>query len=260
MCVCLFSYNTKKLIELPYHAYHLNKKSFESSVYLTDLQWIYDKLNGTGCVHLLNDIDLIGNQQNAAVKLLKQFLINNHVALNYDGQQFYSTLRKYLVDDFVETDPSLRKDNVISKWLEILENIPIPCLLPINLKENGEPTDSEMNKVGYDSLINLGGRGYFVASINTENEEICVWDVKNCIKVRSLKGIPQPTNLCPVGDYGAAVLSRREIKVIDLNEGKFLVINHTMGIELNFTMTNVCIILGHIEGSNESEDAVLWTS
>lgn len=38
-----------------------------------------------------------------------------------------------------------------------------------------------------------------------------------------MKGIPQPTSLCPVGDYGAAVLCRREIKVIDLNKGVFRV-------------------------------------
>lgn len=37
--------------------------------------------------------------------------------------------------------------------------------------------------------------------------------------VRILKGIPQPTALCPVDNHGAAVLCRREIKIIDLNQG-----------------------------------------
>lgn len=41
--------------------------------------------------------------------------------------------------------------------------------------------------------------------------------------MRTLKGIPQPTALCPVGDFGAAVLCRREIRIIDLNKGVFRV-------------------------------------
>lgn len=42
-----------------------------------------------------------------------------------------------------------------------------------------------------------------------------------CCKVRTLKGVPQPTAICPVGDYGVAVLCRREIRIVDLDEGKF---------------------------------------
>lgn len=45
----------------------------------------------------------------------------------------------------------------------------------------------------------------------------------SCTKVRVLKGIPQPTALCPVGGHGAAVLCCREIKIIDLNKGVFRV-------------------------------------
>lgn len=45
--------------------------------------------------------------------------------------------------------------------------------------------------------------------------------------MRVLKGIPQPAALCPVDDYGAAVLCRREIKIIDLNRGTFRVIKAT---------------------------------
>lgn len=45
--------------------------------------------------------------------------------------------------------------------------------------------------------------------------------LQRCEKVRTLRGIGQPASLCPVGEYGAAVLSGREIKVIDLNSGTF---------------------------------------
>lgn len=45
----------------------------------------------------------------------------------------------------------------------------------------------------------------------------------SCRRVRILTGVPQPSSICPVGDYGVAVLCKREIKVIDLDEGMFRV-------------------------------------
>lgn len=50
-----------------------------------------------------------------------------------------------------------------------------------------------------------------------------IFPTHRCRKVRTLCGIPQPASLCPVGEYGAAVLCRREIRVIDLNKGAFRV-------------------------------------
>lgn len=44
-----------------------------------------------------------------------------------------------------------------------------------------------------------------------------------CAKVRTLKGVPQPSSVCPVGEFDLAVLCKREIRVLDLNEGKFKV-------------------------------------
>lgn len=41
--------------------------------------------------------------------------------------------------------------------------------------------------------------------------------------VRTLRGVPQPSSVCTISDYGVAVLCKREIKVLDLNEGKFTV-------------------------------------
>lgn len=44
-----------------------------------------------------------------------------------------------------------------------------------------------------------------------------------CSKVRTLNGVPQPSSVCPVGEFDLAVLCKREIRVIDLNEGRFKV-------------------------------------
>lgn len=59
-------------------------------------------------------------------------------------------------------------------------------------------------------------------------------------QVRVLKGIPQPTAICPVDNHAAAVLCRREIKVIDLNKGELrvnslndVIFNHNFNDSLN---------------------------
>jgi hypothetical protein len=35
--------------------------------------------------------------------------------------------------------------------------------------------------------------------------------------------VPSPSSICPVGEHGVAVLCKREIRIIDLDEGKFKV-------------------------------------
>lgn len=57
-----------------------------------------------------------------------------------------------------------------------------------------------------------------------------------CTKVRTLKGVPQPSSVCPVGDFDLAVLCKREIRVLDLDEGKFKVRDYS-GHE-NISITN----------------------
>lgn len=206
---------------MPYHAYKTDENSYALSPYLTDINWIFNKLNATGCIHILNDIYLNENsylKSNKHLQILEKFLTANIRSLNYDGRQFYSLFPAFL-NKQLKTDSDLRNDKVVTQWLEQLKTIPIPYLEELISAEE----ESDQTAVGYDAIINLGGKGYFVASLSTEREEICVWDASKCTKVRILKGIPQPTALCPVGDYGAAVLCRREIKVIDLNEGVFKV-------------------------------------
>lgn len=251
MYACVSSYNKIKYTELPYHAFKIDQQLYPTTLYLTDLSWIYNKLNATGCVHILNDIyiieqlrknssstatTIITSNTNKHIPLLRKFLELHIRPLNYDARQFYSLFPAY-VQQACELDETLASDEVVQKWLEHFKDIPIPYLETLlttadtiekKRKESGA-NDAEVESVpakaliGYDVITNLGGDGYFVASLSVDREEICVWDVPKCVKVRTLTGIPQPTALCPVGDYGAAVLCRREIKVIDLNEGAFKV-------------------------------------
>lgn len=246
------SYNKKKLIELPYHAFKINPQSYPSSMYLTDLSWIFDKLNATSCEHILNDIYLVDADERsnvAHITLLEKFLTRYLRPLNYDARQFYSLMPAFVKQE-VDANANLVNDsNVVKGWLDHFSNaIPIPYLVTLSGDEQSdEPNEGgDQEKIGYDVLTNLNGKGYFVASLSTAREEICVWDVakyilnfieslmarkiskkKNnlfsCRKTRTMNGIPQPTSLCPVGEFGAAVLCRREIKVLDLNAGAFKV-------------------------------------
>lgn len=75
--------------------------------------------------------------------------------------------------------------------------------------------------------------------------------------MRTLKGVPQPSSICPVGEHGVAVLCKREIRVLDLDEGVFKVC-------MNYNnYANICLLtfnvsLGNTERCNEPKNAILW--
>ncbi|XP_053675438.1 uncharacterized protein LOC128725698 [Anopheles nili] len=227
------SFNYRKFVELPYHAYKLDapaaESSFSNSPYLTDLAWLQDKLIASGCVHILNDICLVDGATIAGthVALLKSFVEAHFKALNYDGHQLFSLLRTVLVAERQRVDSPYAGNAVVSQWLDTIDHSTVPYLEKVVLDDAAgevmEPTDSKPANVGFDLIMNLSIDGYFVISLSTDREEICVWDVAKCRKVRTLTGVPQPSAICPVGEHGVAVLCRREIRIIDLNEGKFRV-------------------------------------
>lgn len=182
--------NLDKFIELPYHDYILNPSpSFAESSYLTDLNWIQNKLMATKCVQcVLNDIHLIDGQNSVfttdfkSLDAIKQFLETNIRPINYDANQFYP-LFKHLIRSKVAEDPALLKNAIYQKWLNAFESIPISYLDIIDLKiSNTTDAGTEENAaVGYDVITNLGGDGYFVASLSSKRAEICVWDVQRLV-------------------------------------------------------------------------------
>ncbi|XP_062545784.1 uncharacterized protein LOC134212179 [Armigeres subalbatus] len=233
------SFNIRKFIELPYHKYKLEASaaSFASSSFLTDLGWLHEKLTATGCVHLLNDIYLANLTENSGVQafahllVLKKFLETYYKALNYDGQQMISLLNVYITAEMKADGSSLADNAVLKKWCNFIDSSPLTYLQKLEFSEPNFVTEDEkkesgndkISSVGYDLIMNLNIDGFFVISLSTEREEICVWDVAKCCKVRTLLGVPQPSSICPVGDNGVAVLCRREIRIVDLDEGKFKV-------------------------------------
>lgn len=184
-------YNVKKLVEIPFQAHTLiaskgsvgvapdNISSYETSPYLTDLTWIYMKIKATNSVqYILNDLNLLLPEQIARHKhltLLKSFLETNIRPINYDADQFYPLFKTFAYKSS-ETDEELKLDPVWCKWIEHFDYIPISYLENL-VSDDPADDDSQGALTGYDSIVNLGGNGFFVASISTTREEICVWDV-----------------------------------------------------------------------------------
>uniref|UniRef100_A0A1B0BJ75 AAA+ ATPase domain-containing protein n=1 Tax=Glossina palpalis gambiensis TaxID=67801 RepID=A0A1B0BJ75_9MUSC len=227
-------YNYQKFLKLPYHHFsaviedNLGPNAIDilfNCFYFTDLQWIADKVHACGPIHLMHDIWVsekisgIPQQSYLHIRFLKEFLTNYMHELDYDGHQFF-TLIKFYLKTRIKQDANLKDDEKVRSWLEFTNEIEIPFLEILNGDwSNGRETGHG----DYNVLVNLPHKGYFVAAISTIRGDICIWDVKSSRRVRVLEGIPQPTAMCPCDTYDAAVLCRREIKVINLDEGKFKV-------------------------------------
>lgn len=243
------TYNYQKYLKLPYHHFCavIEDKPAPHKIdilfncfYFTDLQWIANKVHATGPEHLMHDILhaewLAGISKESSgyvhINFLKHFLIRYLHELSYDGQQFYTLMKYYLKSRFKESS-LLKDDEKIRSWWEYTNELEFAFLEILNndldAKDNDNANDKQSTEdvatitKGYDVLTNLPQPGCYVASMSTERAEICIWDVKNCCRIRELQGIQQPTAMCPVGNYEAAVLCRREIRVINLDEGKFKV-------------------------------------
>ncbi|ENN74521.1 hypothetical protein YQE_08845, partial [Dendroctonus ponderosae] len=119
-------YNRRKLDELPYH-YHYLKQNLESSTYLSDVTWIYDKLYGSSVFQILEDINMLSVVTNPFVKTLKEYLENNASVLNYDGRQFYAHLYNFL--------KSKERGESEDELFELCKNPPVLTLIPLKIEE-----------------------------------------------------------------------------------------------------------------------------
>lgn len=237
------SYNRRKLDELPYHYFQLNSE-LETSPYISDLQWVYDKLCGSNSFQILEDIQLIQPVKREFTKILKEFLEKNASLLNYDGKQFYSHLYRYLEQKIKNGEAKIDlSDPKVSEVLKICRNPSVTMLIPLNGEEMEEattfsPTNNSHNRI-FDLVLRLPSTDQFVVSVSTAKEEICVWDIRKydekyynisyltenifrCERVRILKGIAHPTNIIPIDQYKCIVLCRRELRIYDLNTGTFV--------------------------------------
>lgn len=183
-----FSYNRRKLDELPYHSFKIQDVSLENSPYMYDLSWIFDKVCGSNCNQLLEDIYIYKNISNTSefVETLRIFLETHSNILNYDGRQFYGCFYNYIYDKIKKGEMTINTMNKkILEAYRIAENPPILSLVPINHYyeiNNGDVISSDSGKsifkdVHFNLISRLPETDKFIVSISTNKEEIAVWDV-----------------------------------------------------------------------------------
>lgn len=158
---------------------------------MTNLTWLHNKINSTGCVQLLLDIYLISppkSQQSEPqspvnsklsehLEFLLKFLQIHFKSLNYDAQQIYSLLSTYIKRESLKRS-QVASDAIIQGWKNEIEEqkiLRIEKIITDDGDQEDEPSDASI--IGYDSLMNSNCDENFVVSLSTDREEICVWNV-----------------------------------------------------------------------------------
>lgn len=229
------SYNRRKTEELPYQYCCVNGQAkFSASIFLNDLNWIYDKICGLNCSQFLEDTNLTPEftlQKKTAI--LKDFIQQSIVALNYDGRQFYSQLNLFLQDKKKLVTINSAGDNeetvqeklkIINEMLDKTKAPPVNSLLTVNPTASLAATqtcsiDAQTNQTAaetvaffkqksvdavteasvdsiasvpvssnenvfnkqlfrFDVVTRLVDNDFFVVTVSTARQEICVWDIK----------------------------------------------------------------------------------
>ncbi|KAJ2941345.1 hypothetical protein O0L34_g3545 [Tuta absoluta] len=227
-------YNTRKLDELPWQHYHIYKdhpEKFANRPYFTQLEWIYDKLAATDCGYFLEDLALVHlDPLPEHIEILKVIFESHSYALDYDHRQFYGILRMTM--EKRKREGIEIQTQVVQNWMRDVWDPPVPTFYPANqdfwkVAETKEVRDMSLtegfDQKAFDTIVRFEARGKYVATVSTEREEVCVWDVTQCKMVRRLVGVTHPINLVPIDEYRCVVLCRRELKVYDLDQGKFVV-------------------------------------
>ncbi|CAH0778298.1 unnamed protein product [Bemisia tabaci] len=209
-------YNQRKLDELPTLELKLNNSI--KIQYLENLSWVYSKICGSSVLNVLDDIYLEESiiKSDANVSWLQNFLETCSTALNYDGRQFYAQANVYISQHSDSTCPFQQTLKTAT------ENPPVLSLVPNALSEENISEKEKTDSVYFNDVQRLPEGDTYVVTISTANEEIAVWNIKTCEKVRTLRGIPQPITLQMIDNYRCVVLCKRELRTYDLNTGTLL--------------------------------------
>lgn len=158
----------------------------ELSPYFNDIYWIYDKVYGSNSFQILEDIYLV-EPKLPFTKLLKDFLELHATLLNYDGRQFYSHLHQYSKNHI--KDDELLNNKKIQEIVDLSKDPPVLSLIPLNGLDIEErmPFETATTQSVFDVVVRLPNTNHFVATVSTQNEEICVWDIKKYIVVLKRK-------------------------------------------------------------------------
>ncbi|KAG8234981.1 hypothetical protein J437_LFUL013861 [Ladona fulva] len=246
----IFSYNRRKLDELPYQVFCI-----EGSIrnqFLFDKTWLFYKICGSDVYQVIEDILMEKDwADNGDLCLLKKWLEESAIALNYDGCQFYTQayIRLQKILEYANGDGSGDEEYpFIQSLLKASLDPPVPSLIPgipdetddINKylmslvdsdREDDEETSTEKHSL--DFLCRLPPGSSLVATASAALEEICVWKVgggkndqnnrlRGPRKLCCLQGVCHPVALKPVDGGRVVALCRRELRLYDLENGCLL--------------------------------------
>lgn len=106
----------------------------------------------------------------------------NATLLNYDGRQFYSHLHHYVAKTI--KDAETLNNPKVQEITALSENPPVVSLIPLNGLDIEErmPFESTTNFQSsvFDIVVRIPDTDHFVITVSTQNEEICVWDIRKC--------------------------------------------------------------------------------
>ncbi|VVC91333.1 unnamed protein product [Leptidea sinapis] len=184
-------------------------ETFAKKPYFTQLDWVHDKLAATDCGHYLEDIGLVHiDPLPEHIQILKEVFETHSYALDYDHRQFYGLLRSTI--ERRQREGVDIQSEIVHSWMKDLFDPPVPTFYPMNEDfwkvDDVEKSDVEgFHSKPYDLIVRFDTRGKYIATVSTEKEEICVWDVTRCKLVRKLIGVTHPINLVPIDEYSVLV-------------------------------------------------------
>ncbi|XP_063698344.1 uncharacterized protein LOC134829264 isoform X2 [Culicoides brevitarsis] len=204
-------WNLQKFTELPYQSSIIDNENFNMSIYMTDLSWISSKLDCLGICSFFEDTLLCKSENSAHILFLCQIINQNFTSLTFDALQIHAHMQssEEKLQNSQTIDPFIKK-----KWMSGLN------IKSTYLKEKNIVDVENSESYSYDTAVSLSCPGNYVVMLSKTDQQLCVWDVERCKKVRVLKNVPQPQSISLVGEYCVAVLCNREIKLIDLDNGK----------------------------------------
>ena len=160
----------RKLELLSIIAAFLDKKMYNESKYVCDLEHIFEKLTNVSCCKVLNDFYRIDiDKMSTSQKKFMNFFEKYAFQLNYDSRQFYGYL-----NDFIS-------DNQITNWDEVESCIKNPPVISLTLVNEIDQHSTAVLSGRVDKVFRLKHNGNFVIGICSSKNEVCVWDIERYV-------------------------------------------------------------------------------
>ena len=210
-------YNRRKLDELSYQQGLLGR----SASGLLDVENITAELETSGVHQVIQDF----SQQAAISKdsddlnMFISFLKTYKYHLQQNGRMFpylfcrVAQANHITVDKISTKVKSLRNEatKLSPPALSFSKNVTIP------VPDSPTITSHKVSKIS-----RLKVEKNYVVSIETDNGKVSVWNIHTQEATRILTGVDKPRNIKMISNTKAVILCNRELKIYDLEKGKYL--------------------------------------